>query len=86
MSHTIGACDFVCLSKRFQNCFSLGIVCGPLLECLFDGCERFSTTAFRRFWTWHPTFDRLSLQLHVARIIFARLFVCVELCNEKGHL
>ena len=72
MSHTIGTCDFVHLSLCFQNCFSFHIVCKPLLARLFDGRERFSTKAF---WTWHPTFDRLSLLLHIAWIIFLRLFV-----------
>ena len=75
MSHTIGACDLVCLSLCFQNCFSLRIVCEPLLARLFDGRERFGTTAITRFWTWHPTFERLSLLLHVARIIFLGLFI-----------
>ncbi len=75
MSHTIGTCDFVFLSLCFQNCFSFRIVCEPLLTRLFDGRERFSTAAFRLFWTWHPNFDRLALLLHVARLIFLGLFV-----------
>ena len=75
MSHTIGACEFVCLSLCLQNCFSLRIVCEPFLARLFDCLERFSTTAITRFWTWHPTFDRLSLLFQVARIIYLRRFV-----------
>ena len=85
MSHTLGTCDIVGVSKLLLDLFAFSIVCGPLLECLFDSREWLGTAAFR---TRHPTdclFALLHLFLHIARISFVRLFLRVELCDDKGH-